>query len=213
METMIGHFLGRKDFHQKLGCAPFVFDRRRDFVPAPHHDSEVPLRAGALLQPWRGEYRRAIVVMDHAYDNALPVDEIHKRIGEQLEGIWPQFAVVVIEPELENWFWSDHTEVIKKALVWRPRSGDDRTPRQVLEEAGLWLPDEAKPEDPKAAVEHLHKMKYIGDMSNGIFRRFAEAVPSVRRCTDASFQHLMATLTAWFPAETTTAHTTTEYAQ
>jgi hypothetical protein len=212
MRTMVGTFLSRKDFPHKLGCAPFAFDARRDFVPAPHHDSEIPLRAGALLQPWRGEYRRAIVVMDHAYDNAPPADEIRARVTKQLQDDWAQSAVIVIEPELENWFWSGHHEVIKKALVWRPRKGDDRTPRQVLEEAGLWLPGQDKPEDPKGAVEHLHRMKYIGDMSSGIFKRFAQHVPSVRRCTDASFQQLMATLAEWFPAEKN-AYTTTEYAQ
>ncbi|WP_221354909.1 methylation-associated defense system protein MAD4 [Streptomyces beigongshangae] len=213
MKAMIGGFLGRGDFGHKLGCASFDFDSRRDIKLAPHHDSELPLRSGALLQPWRGEYRRAIVVLDHAYENPLPVDEIHKRISVQLEDVWPQFTAVVIEPELENWFWSDHVEIIKKALVWRPKNGDDRTPRQVLEEAGLWDPGKSKPDDPKAAVEYLHRKKYIGDMSNGIFRRFAETVPSVRRCTDTSFQHLMATLADWFPAEKTTAYTKTEYAQ
>ncbi|MFF4526560.1 methylation-associated defense system protein MAD4 [Streptomyces bluensis] len=209
MKAMISAFLGRKEIHHKLGCGPFDFDGRRDIKLARHKDSELPLRAGELLQPWRGEYRRAIVVQDHAYDNPLPPDEIRKRIGEQLEDHWPQYAVVVIEPELENWFWSDHTEVIKKALVWRPRRGDERTPRQVLEEAGLWARGEDKPDDPKGAVEFLHGMKYIGDMSNGIFRRFAEQVPSVRRCTDASFQHLMATLADWFPASGTNTTTST----
>ncbi|MGW7213588.1 methylation-associated defense system protein MAD4 [Streptomyces collinus] len=214
MKAMIGAFLDRKDIHHKLGCGPFTFDGGRDIKLAPHKDSELPLRAGALLQPWRGEYRRAIVVQDHAYDNPLPPDEIRKRISTQLEDHWPQFAVVVIEPELENWFWSDHTPAIKKALVWRPPGkGDERTPRQVLQDAGLWDPGKDKPDDPKRAVEYLHEKKYTGPKNNGIFRRYAETVPSVRGCTDASFQHLRATLADWFPAETTTAYTTTEYAQ
>ncbi|MEU0894872.1 methylation-associated defense system protein MAD4 [Streptomyces massasporeus] len=213
MRTMIGTFLSREDFHYKLNCAPFVFDRNRDFVVAPTHDSGIPLQAGALLQSRRREYERAIVVMDHAYDNAPPVEIIRKRISSQLEDVWPQFKIIVIEPELENWFWSSHTEYIKKALVWKPRRGDERTPREVLEEAGLWLPGDPKPGDPKGAVEHLHKMKYIGDKSGGIFARFAATVPSVRGCTDASFQELMTTLADWFPADQTQAYTTTEYAQ
>ncbi|MFF9040994.1 hypothetical protein ACF090_36655 [Streptomyces sp. NPDC014892] len=217
MKAMIGAFLNRREIHHSIGCGPFVFEGQRDIKVAPNKDSELPLRAGALLQPWRGEYRRAIVVQDHAYDNPLPPDEIRKRIGEQLEDHWPQYAVVVIEPELENWFWSDHTEVIKKALLWRPRKGDDRTPRQVLEDAGLWESGKDKPADPKGAVEYLHKIKYTGPKNPGFYARFAEQVPSVRRCTDPSFQHLMATLAAWFPpAGTATAYTTTtttEYGQ
>lgn len=214
MRAMIGAFLGRKDIHHSLGCGPFAFDSRRDIKVSDNKDSELPVRAGKLLQPYRSEYRRAIVVMDHAYKGAPPVDEIRKRIGEQLVDVWPQFAVVVIESELENWFWSDHTEVIKKALLWRPRKGDDRTPRQVLEDAGLWDPGKAKPDDPKGAVEYLHKIKYTGPKNPGFYARFAEQVPSVRRCTDASFQHLMGTLADWFPASgTNTTTSITERAQ
>ncbi|WP_098023489.1 hypothetical protein [Streptomyces sp. st115] len=217
MKAMIGAFLDRKDIHRKVGCGPFVFDGERDIKVSDNKDSELPVRAGALLQPWRGEYERAIVVMDHAYAGAPPVVEIRKRISEQLEDFWPQYEVVVIEPELENWFWSDHTEVIKKALVWRPRKGDERTPRQVLEDAGLWIQGRDKPDDPKGAVEYLHRLKYTGPKNNGIFRRFAEQVPSVRGCTDASFRQLTAALAAWFPPiGTTTAYmttTTTEHGQ
>lgn len=219
MKAMIGAFLDRKDIHHKLGCGPFTFDSRRDIKVSDNKDSELPVRAGSLLQPWRGEYRRAVVVMDHAYAGAPPVTEIRKRISDQLVDSWPQHQVIVIEPELENWFWSDHTEVIKKALVWRPRRGDERTPRQVLEDAGLWVPGRGKPDDPKEAVAYLHRQKYTGPKNNGIFARFAEHVPSVRGCTDASFRLLMETLAAWFPptgshaAHTTTTITTTEHGQ
>ncbi|MFJ7278081.1 hypothetical protein [Kitasatospora sp. NPDC098663] len=217
MKAMIGAFLDRKDFHHKLDCGPFVFDSRRDIKVSDNKDSELPVRAGALLQSWRGEYERAVVVMDHAYQGAPPVEEIRKRIGDQLEGFWPQYAVVVIDPELENWFWSDHTETIKKALVWRPSKGDERTPRQVLEDAGLWTPGKDKPDDPKGAVDYLHRLKYTAPKNNGIFRRFAEHVPSVRGCRDAAFRQLTETLKGWFPpsGSTTTfmTTTTTEYGQ
>ncbi|MCV2459430.1 hypothetical protein OEB94_09170 [Streptomyces sp. ICN988] len=220
MEAMIGAFLGRLDFPRRLGCAPFDFNPKTDIVRAGGHDPGLVKReAGKILNLRRREYRRAIVVVDHAYDNAPDPETIHRLISAQLDGVWDCFDVIVIDPELENWFWIDYPDLLKRVLLWTPKGGD-RTPRQVLEEAGLWEPGAAKPGDPKRAVEYLYEEGYTGDQNNGIFKRLARDLPSVRRCTDPSFQRLMARLAEWFPAPEAGTYTTdpiddeqTEYTQ
>ncbi len=205
MEAMIGTFLARQDFHHKLGCARFDFNHKTDIVRAGGHDPGLVKReAGKILNLRRREFRRAIVVVDNAYEGSPGPDEIRERIAAQLDGVWEQFEVIVIDPELENWFWVDDLGLVKRVLLWTPKGGD-RTPRQVLEEAGLWQHGAAKPGDPKRAVEYLYEEGYTGDQNNGIFKRLALALPSVRRCTDESFQRLMATLAEWFPAQGATA--------
>ncbi|MFD3451725.1 hypothetical protein ACFWVC_06050 [Streptomyces sp. NPDC058691] len=212
MEAMIGTFLGRNDFYRKLGCAPFDFNAKTDIIKAGGHDPGLVKReAGQILNLRRKEFRRAMVVVDNAYAGSPGPDVIRARIAAQLEGIWDQFAVVVIDPELENWFWVDSPDLLKRALVWT-RKDDDRTPKAVLEEAGLWQAGADKPTDPKRAVEYLYKQGHTRDATNGIFKRLAAGLPSVRRCTDESFRQLTATLCEWFPSQAPTAAYGTDHA-
>jgi hypothetical protein len=199
MEAMIGAFMGREDFHYRLGCSRFDFDPKTDIVKATGHDPGLVKGEAATINRRRNEYRRAIVVVDNAYDNSPGPDRIRERIASQLDGFWEQFAVIVIDPELENWFWVDYPDLVKKVLLWTPKGGD-RTPREVLAEAGLWQAGADKPLDPKKAVDYLYDHGYSRDRLNGIFKRLALALPSVRGCTDESFRLLMATLAEWFPA-------------
>ncbi|MGW6013722.1 methylation-associated defense system protein MAD4 [Streptomyces sp. NPDC055210] len=207
MQAMIGAFFERQDFHHRLGCARFDFNPKTDIVKATGHDPGLVKGEAATLNRRRNEYRRAIVVVDNAYDNSPGPDKIREKISSQLDGFWDQFAVIVIDPELENWFWVDYPDLVKKVLFWTAKGGD-RTPREVLTEAGLWQAGADKPLDPKKAVEYLYKNGYSRDMLNGIFKRLARDLPSVRGCTDESFRLLMATIAEWFPAADGRAGTT-----
>ncbi|MFE4546072.1 methylation-associated defense system protein MAD4 [Streptomyces sp. NPDC056785] len=207
MEAMIGAFLGREDFHHRLGCSRFDFNPKTDIVKATGHDPGLVKREAATINLRRGEYRRAIVVVDNAYDNSPGPDKIREKIASQLDGFWEQFKVIVIDPELENWFWVDNSGLLKEVLLWTAKGGD-RTPKDVLEEAGLWQAGASKPGDPKLAVEYLYRQGYTKDATNGIFKRLALALPSVRGCTDESFRLLMATIAEWFPAAEGRATTT-----
>ncbi|MFJ7168137.1 hypothetical protein ACIQUV_21815 [Streptomyces globosus] len=205
MEAMIGTFLGRDDFHHRLGCARFAFNPKTDIKRAGGHDPGLVKREAAVINQWRREYRRAIVVVDNAYDGSPGPDRIRELIAAQLDGVWEQFEVICIDPELENWFWVGSQDDVKRALVWNPKH-EDRAPREVLEAAGLWDPRADKPRDPKHAVEWLRNQGYTrAPADNGIFVRLARNLRSVRRCTDASFRQLTATLTEWFPAQGATA--------
>ena len=103
--------------------------------------------------------------------------------------------VLVIDPELEVWVWSDSPHVAS-SLGWTERSGDLRA---WLTEQGLWPTNEAKPPDPKAAVEavvwHVQTPR-----SSSIYRKLATNV-SLHRCTDASFNRLLGILRTWFPPD------------
>ncbi|WHM30793.1 hypothetical protein OH540_12385 [Streptomyces sp. BPPL-273] len=205
MEAMIGTFLGRQDFHHRLGCARFDFDPKTDIKRAGGHDPGLVKREAAVINRWRSEYHRAIVVVDNAYNGSPGPDRIRELIGAQLAEVWEQFEVICIDPELENWFWVDSQDHVKRALLWNPKH-EDSTPREVLEAAGLWEPGSDKPRDPKHAVEWLRAQRYTrAPVDNGIFARLARDLRSVRRCTDESFRLLTATLTEWFPAQGATA--------
>lgn len=200
MEAMIGTFLGRKDFHHKFGCDRFEFNPKTDIRRAMGHDPALAKNEARAVNLFRREYRRVIVVVDNAYEGSPGPEKIRKKVADQLKESWDHYAVICIDPELENWFWVDAPNVLKQALLWDPKR-DARAPREVLEEAGLWETGADKPADPKEAVKWLRRQGYSrAPVDNGNFVRLARNLPSVRRCTDESFQLLRATLAEWFPA-------------
>ncbi len=77
--------------------------------------------------------------------------DLERTVGERLHtsGWSDRGAVVVLDPELEVWVWSDSPHV-DRALGWH-----GRTPplRDWLSERGLWDAGAPKPGDPKRAVE------------------------------------------------------------
>jgi phage antirepressor YoqD-like protein len=101
--------------------------------------------------------------------------------------------VILLDPELEIWVWSDSPEVDGQ-LGWAQRQPDLRT---WLRQKGLLLSDQAKPERPKEAMKAaLREVKE--PWSSSIHQHLAERV-SLRRCTDPGFTKLKDTLRRWFP--------------
>ncbi|GGK89286.1 hypothetical protein Sme01_49550 [Sphaerisporangium melleum] len=190
MEQMLRGFLGRPQVHRSVRCGPFAFDPREDLFVAPTKDPGVYNTARELLRPFETLHRRAVVMLDAAWDGSPGAEAIHKHIEQCLEGAWEQFAVVVIDPELEAWVWQDNVNVAQ-ALKCTPDF------RRVLADSGHWPHDRLKPPDPKAALEHLRR-RHKADGSKAAFRRLAEKV-SVRHCQDPAFNHLCQHLRAWFP--------------
>ena len=146
MEGMLRGFFDREQFHLALKCRPFTFHPQHDLVVAHgQNDSGLFTRANELLQPFAATHRHAVVIVDAQWDGAPPADEIRVRLATHLAAAgWQEDAgcAVVIDPELENWFWQESPHVCR-AL------GEADTPfaevRRRLTEKGFWPEFQPKP--------------------------------------------------------------------
>lgn len=160
----------------------------------PRRDPGCFHEADAFLGPLRGRYQHGLVVFDRAWDGAPIQDanELEHAVGRCL-GSDGWGGVVVIEPELEAWVWSDSPHV-EESLGW-----GDRTPalRAWLRQRGLWPAGSPKPLDPKAALEQA-LAAVRAPRSSAIHGNLARRV-SVERCSDESFARFRSLLGIWFP--------------
>jgi hypothetical protein len=102
-------------------------------------------------------------------------------------------AVIVIDPELENWVFSDSPEV-DAAMGWK---GNNPPLRKWLEEQNYLAAGAIKPARPKEAMEAALRHVRM-PRSSSIYGDLARQV-GFGRCTDSAFQKLKATLRTWFP--------------
>jgi hypothetical protein len=102
-------------------------------------------------------------------------------------------AAIVIDPELEAWFWSDSPHV-EKALGWvKGRSKLE----EWLVRKGFLHEGQRKPAKPKEAVEEA--LRYCKTpLSPSIYYDLVARV-SFERCTDPAFLKLRSLLKQWFP--------------
>jgi hypothetical protein len=189
MEQLLRGVLGRSAFERTLECGPFT----SDLIVASRRDPEVYRLAHELLRPYEATHQRAVVMLDAKWEGAPAAAKIRENIGRHLRPSWTQFAVVVLEPELEAWFWQDSPHV--SAALGCPREF-----RTILASSGHWPSGAAKPVDPKAALEYL-RVRHGADRSKAVFNRLAARI-SVKGCTDPAFLLLRDTLRDWFPEET-----------
>jgi hypothetical protein len=191
MEQMLRGFFGRDQFHRSLGCGPFGFDPAKDIVVAPTKDPGVYGTTRELLRPYEQSHQRAVVMLDAEWEGSPGASAIHAHVKGELTGVWDNFAVVVIDPELEVWIWQDspHLSEVFKCPA------DFRT---ILANSGHWPLTAAKPPNPKSALDHLRR-KYKVKAFNADFGKLAARI-SVRNCQDPAFHHLCDHLRAWFPA-------------
>jgi hypothetical protein len=192
MEYVVRGFLGREQFHRSLGCAKFSFDPDLDIRVASTKDPGVYGTAHELLQLYEHSHQRAVVIVDADWAGSPGAAAIRERISQRLSGRWREFAVIVIEPELEAWIMNDSPHL---ARIFRCPNDF----RQILQRAGHWPEDAAKPPRPEEALEYLRKRHKIRAF-NADFGKLAAAM-SVRRCQDASFTQLRDHLCAWFPEQ------------
>ena len=180
---------------------PQALDMRRvasDVHRHPERDPGCRLHAASFLQPFANLYAHALVVFDRdgCGDNA-DREALEEAVEERLSrtGWGARARVVVIDPELEIWVWSDSPEV-DRALGWSGRSPDLRT---WLHSKGLLDTDATKPslakEAMEAALRHVYKPR-----SSSIYLDLATSV-SFQRCSDPAFLKLRATLQEWFSAD------------
>jgi hypothetical protein len=165
----------------------------------PRHDSAVLREGHVFLRELHAPVSHALVVFDRdGCGSRLSREDLEAEVQERLEQSgWGKgrCAVIVIDPELEAWFWSDSPHVVK-ALGW-PNS------RLQLDE---WLVGKGylswghrKPTKPKEAV--LEALRYCRTQySPSIYYDLAARV-SFERCVDPAFLKLKSVLKQWFPPE------------
>jgi hypothetical protein len=149
-----------------------------------------------FLRPYHQDYNYTLVIFDHEGSGQEQVSrlEIETKLEEKLSlSGWENRAkVIVLEPEIESWVWSDSPHV-EKILGW-----EEKTPnlRDWLKAKNFLTKNELKPPRPKEAVEEaLREVKK--PRSSSIYLELAQKV-SFRNCTDESFIKLKQTLQEWF---------------
>ena len=190
MEAALGGILCRP---KSLHTRDVLFDLRVH----PRKDPGCCREGVAYLQSFASKYRYAILVFDHegCGRESSTATELETELEEQLQAAgWEDRAcVIVLEPELEIWVWSDSPHVASQ-LGWAERKTDVRS---WLQKQGLWKSGDPKPVRPKEAVEAvLRKVKR--PRSSALFKSLAEKV-SLSRCQDRAFVKLKTTLFSWFP--------------
>jgi hypothetical protein len=124
-----------------------------------------------------GEDREAI---EHIIEDAL-----------RRSGWGDRAAVIVLDPELEIWVWSDSPHVYS-ALGWTNRNDLD----EFLLQEGWIKTGQVKPIQPKEAMRAALKRSQTA-ISARTFEQLAENV-SINRCADPAFTKLKAVLRSWF---------------
>lgn len=198
MEAVFTGFLERERFYNSLQCQQFGFDANQDvIVDAGGNDPGIYNRAHELLRPYLDKYRYAVVVLDEAWEGSPGADAIKAHISENLRrNGWSdeRFTVCVILPELENWIWQDSIHV---ANAFAFESYTEL--KTWLIEQGMYIEGEAKPQEPKEAIERVLRLRRI-PRSSAIYKKITGVV-SVRNCTDEAFLELCEVLCRWFPQQ------------
>jgi hypothetical protein len=189
MEATIAGILSRP---QALRIREVVFD----MYAHPHRDSGCCHEGVTFLNAFLGRYHRAVLMFDREGSgrDTERAEELERDLEYQLEvaGWQDRTAVLVLEPELESWVWSDSPHVASE-LGWNAGMRDLRT---WLEANGFWQAAAPKPIRPKEALEVVLK-RNRRQRSSAFYRTLAEKV-SFRRCTDRSFLKLVTSLQGWF---------------
>ena len=185
-------FQGLLSRPQRLGIRPITF---HDPVRI-KYDNEVPRRCHDYLRQYLRAASYAIVLFDReGCGISTPRRKIESEVERRLaQNGWPdRCAVIVIDPELEAWVWSDSPEV-PRVLNWPP---GEPTWRNWLVQRGYLMAGQAKPRQPKEALQELLQFTRKR-RSSAIYRELAEKV-NFDGCVDEAFLKFRSTLQRWFP--------------
>jgi hypothetical protein len=170
---------------------------KNDIYIHPEKDSGCLLRSHDLLRPFINQYAFSLVIFDR--EGCGQENSSRQQLENHLEtllghnGWGNRTSVIVIDPELDNWVWSDSPHV-DTLLGWSGRQPNLRT---WLMENGFLTAPNTKPSRPKEAMEAALRKVYTA-RSSSIYQLLAERV-SLSRCVDPAFTKLKATLRNWFP--------------
>jgi hypothetical protein len=178
--------------HQALDIHPLDYE----IYLHTHRDPGCLLEGHDFLCPFVNQFKHALIMLDH--HGCGQEDSSRKDLEQGLEdslsssGWGDRAAAIVIDPELENWIWSESPEV-EFALGWKGKSPPLRA---WLDDEGYLKEKEHKPSPPKDALEkalyHVRKPR-----SSSIYSQVAKTV-SLKRCQDPAFLKLKEKLVQWF---------------
>lgn len=184
--------------HKAIGIRPIDFKILRY---SSEKDNGCLNKADEFLRTMTNQYNYALVLFDkdgcgrEARNRVELEDDVRGKLSRS--GWGERADVIVIEPELDIWVWSDSPKV-DECLGWSGRSPEVRDWLKQNKRA-FWHDNAPKPQRPKeameAALEEVHK-----PWSSSIFEKLGKTV-SVERCVDPAFLKLKNKLQEWFPAE------------
>jgi hypothetical protein len=198
MQAAFEGFLSRQAFCQSLGCGTFEFDPRKDIaVASGDNDPGLYIRGHELLRPYQTTHRHAVIVLDAEWEGSPGRIVITEHLSTQIAATgWTadQFAVIVIDPELENWIWQQNDHVARGLGF-----GNSHELMADTDLQAAWPQGQAKPISPKEILETLLQKRRI-PRSSAIYKQITSQV-SVRHCQDSAFQLLIEFMRTWFPQE------------
>ena len=181
------------DRPKSLGIQPIEYQVARHVGRDPGccRDASRPLR------PYLDWYRKAVVVFDKdgCGREDAPREQIQRDVEQDLTSNgWDgdRAKAVVIEPELEAWVWTGSPHVAR-ILGWK--GGYDAL-KDWLVKRCLWVENDAKPTDPKAAMEAVLR-ETKRPLSAALFGALAKRT-TWRRCQCPAFAELKNVLKRWF---------------
>jgi len=167
-----------------------------DIFVHPEKDPGCLLRCHDFLRPFYRQYAHALVMFDRVGcgKEAFPRESLELEVEKRLSksGWGDRSAVIVLDPELESWVWSDSPEVAP-VLGWADKS----PPLSLwLQQNGYLGVHQQKPERPKKAMEEALRFAKKG-RSSSIYLELAKRV-GVNRCVDPAFTKFKLLMKQWF---------------
>jgi hypothetical protein len=177
---------------QSFGIRPI----QADIFHHPEHDPGCRLKGIDFLADFTNQYQYALLMFDYegSGENSKSACDLETELTQALYGSgWNnQATVLVIEPELDIWIWSDSPHV-PTMLGW---NGDYSDLRRWLESKGFWESGSSKPSRPKEAVEAALR-EVRKPRTSSLYSQLANKV-SLSRCTDRAFTRFKSILQRWF---------------
>ena len=148
-----------------------------------------------FLRSFKSDYNYGLVVFDHegSGQENKSREELEAELEQKLtQAGWDnRSAVIVLEPELESWVWSDSPHV-ERILGWEEQG----TLRNWLTNRNFLTSEQIKPQRPKEALETT--LRFVSKpRSSSIYEQLAKNVGFLK-CQDNSFLKLKGVLQSWF---------------
>jgi hypothetical protein len=180
--------------HQSLGIRDV--SQSNDIFVHPQRDPGCYNQSVDFLRSFKGVYDFGLVIFDHegSGQEIKNREEIEDELEQKLNdsGWNNRVAVIVLEPELESWIWSDSPHV-ERILGWEEQTS---SLKNWLINQNFLESEQIKPSRPKEALETT--LRFVSKpRSSSIYEQLAKTV-GFARCQDDSFLKLKIVLQTWF---------------